>query len=255
MEAMERLAAVVNCLSAGKEAYGVTTISKTLGLNKTSTYRLLSALKDMEWVEQDPDSKRYRLGSGLLQIGLSAISQLDLRSVSIPHMNKLAEAVHESVVLSLRVGLERMYIEQLQSSSEIRHVVELGRRFPLWNGAPGKAMLAFLETDMVEQVLDGLARSKVRTFASGQPIIVEALRDELPAIRGRGYALSSGERVLGTSAVAAPVFGQFHRVVGAVSVSGPLPRFTVKLANGYAPAVVQTARTISLQLGDAGNNP
>jgi len=251
MSATEQVVAIITHLTTDRAPQGVTEISKKLGLSKSGTYRILSSLKRAQWVVQDPTTKKYNLGRGALELGLSMVSQLDIRNISLPYLNELSKITHEASMLSARVGLERIYIEQIQSSHEVRQIVEMGRRFPLWSGAPGKAMLAYMEENEIEQVINNLRQSGVSVLASGQVIDTDKLREELAEIRKQGFAVSVGERLAGVAAVAAPVFGRDRRFIGAISAGGPLSRFNVDLASSYGPLVSQVARKISLQLGDS----
>lgn len=254
MDTTERVIAIIGCPALGKGPCGVTEISKELGLSKSSAYRVLSSLKRAQWVAQDPKTKKYNLGTRVLELGLSMVSQLDLRSASLPYLNELRSTTHEAAMLSARVGLERIFIDQLQSNHEVRQVVELGRRFPLWLGAPGKAMLAFMEESEIEMVIDNLRKLGVHILASGQVLDIDRLREELAKIRRQGFAVTVGERLIATPAVAAPIFGRDQGVVGAISVGGPLPTFSVDQAVRYGPLVSQVSSKISLQLGNASEN-
>ena len=81
--------------------------------------------------------------------------------------------------------------------------------------------------------------------ASGEPIDADKLRTEIVKIRKKGYAVSSGERVLGGSGVAAPIFNRYRRVIGCISATGPSPRFTYETADRYGPLVQELADGIS----------
>jgi DNA-binding IclR family transcriptional regulator len=142
-----------------------------------------------------------------------------------------------------------MYIEMVESESEVRIVVPLGIRIPFWAGAIGKVMLAHMKDEEKEQVIRKLIHDEVKTYPTGQVLHISELTDELNDIRKKGYAIGSGERVPGAYAVAAPIFAKDYRVAGAISLHGPTPRFTLELALSNAPAVCEAARKISLQMG------
>jgi len=246
--------AVLNCLAGAKVPLGVTEISKCLGLSKGTISRILSDLEKEEMVVQDTVSHRHTLGIKLLELGLMAQSNVDLRSASLPYMHQLLNVTGETATLSMRVGMERMYIAQVPGTYEVRHVPELGKRFPLWAGGGGKVIWAYLEGDEAEAVFDSLRKSGVRTLASGQILDIDRLRAELGEIRKRGFAVTVGERVPSFCGVSAPVFGGEHRVVGVVSVGGPLPRFGFEEAMRLGPMVDDAARKISLHLGSFTQN-
>jgi DNA-binding IclR family transcriptional regulator len=248
MDVIKRFVSVVNYLSADQSYHGITEICQEMRVSKASVYRILSSLEDLGWVVQDPETRKYKLGSALLEIGLSVLSHLDIRMVSLRYLNQLRDSINESAMLTLRVGFERIFIDQVQDNHEIRLIAELGKRYPLWSGAQGKVMLAHLEEREIEMIVDNLIESGIRVLASGQNLDIDGLRKELVEIRKQGFAVSVGERVIGASAVASPIFGQDNRVAGAISVGGPLHRFSVDKARECGPLVSQVAEKISLQL-------
>ena len=254
MNTAERVIAILNYLAINQASRGVTEISRELGSGKSTVYRVLSSLESVQWVAQDSETDKYTLGSMALEFSLSLLNNFDVRKVSLRYLEELRDATGETSMLSLRVGLERIYVEQLPSHNEVRHFVQLGIRVPLWCGAPSKVMLAYMEENEVGVVMENLRKSGVTILASGQAVDSDSLREELANISRQGFAVTVGERVAAVAGVAAPIFDRHHRVVGAISVSGPLPRFSADLATSYGPLVGQAASKISLQVGDSKEN-
>jgi IclR family acetate operon transcriptional repressor len=249
MDVTERVIAIISLLTRHKGFHTVTGISKELGISKSTAHRIVSSLERLQWVVRDRWTRRYRLGPGALEIGLSMLSHINIRSISLPYLYQLHDTTNESAMLSLRIGLERVYIEQVESNSELLMKAELGKRYPLWCGAQGKAMLAYMEDSEIEAVIDNLIQSGVPVLASGQVLNMNDLREELAEIRRQGFAVSFGERVQGTAAVAAPIFGHDNRVAGAISVGGPQNRFSVEISKHYGAMVSKAAKDINLRLG------
>ena len=246
---MQRLIEIVNYLATSDRQYGVTEVSRELKIPKATVYRILSALVDAHWVDKNPESRRYGLSDVFLQMGLSQLSRHNLRRVSLPFLNNLQSLTHESAALSVRIGLERMFIETVESESEIRIIVPLGLRIALWSGAIGKVMLAYMQDEEKEQVISKLTQDGVKVYPTGLALRISELADELRDIEKQGYAVGSGERVPDAYAAAAPIFNKGGRVTGAISIHGPAPRFTLDSAISNAPPVCDAARKISLQMG------
>jgi DNA-binding IclR family transcriptional regulator len=154
-------------------------------------------------------------------------------------------------MLALRVGLERVFIAQVPSTLEVRMMVELGKSHPLWCGAQGKAILAYMEESEVEAVMNELIKSGTRVLASGTIIDIDGLSKELAEIQRQGFAVSFAERVPGAAAVAAPIFERDRRVVGAIAIGGPLQRFAPDIVNRFGRLVSQAATEISLEFGNS----
>ena len=202
MDVTERVIAIITCLAVEHSLHGVTGIAKELQISKGTVYRILSNLTRLQWAVQDPKTRKYRLGSRALDVGFSMVSDSKIESVSLPYLYELCEATGETAMLSLLVGRERVYIQQIQGKHEVRVIVELRERYPLWSGAAGTAMLAHLDRREIEEVISDLEKSGTQTTATGKLISIDELSKELEEIRERGFAVSIGTRIAGAVAVA-----------------------------------------------------
>jgi DNA-binding IclR family transcriptional regulator len=238
---------IVSFFITSKGPQKLTDVGKAVHISNSTVHRIMSSLKTAGWVVQDLLTKKYEVGPRLLEMAFRLTSQMDLKDISLPFLQRLNGEVKEVVTLSARVGLERIYVQQVLSDHELQPIVEIGTRLPLWVGASGKAILAYLEEEEIESVMKVAEQSGSSHFASGDAIDFRKLRQELIKIRSQGFSLSKSERVAGTTSVAAPIFSNGH-VVGSLSVGGPTVRFSLELARRYAPMVKKTAGRISLQL-------
>jgi DNA-binding IclR family transcriptional regulator len=241
--AIDRALAVLGVLAEASQPMGVTEIARRVGLPKSVVHYHVSALVRNRYVEARPD-RRYGLGYAALRLGRGNYSNLELRARALPHMRVLHHDSWETVTLSVLVGRERVYVDQLVSPQEIKLAVELGRPFPLHAGASGRAIMAFLPPDSREVLLsEPLERLSAYTVVDPN-----ALRDLLESVRIAGVAISRSERQEGAASVAAPVFDN-HGVAGAMSVCGPEYRFGTASLERYAPMLRTAATQLSRELG------
>ena len=250
LKTVDRVVAILNHLAESQVECGITEISRQLGLSKATIYRILSSLERAQWVVQKPGTRGYTLGSKVLGLCVSMLSNFSLIRDCVPHLKQLRDATGETAILNIRDGLQRLVVEQVQGYHEVRYLAEPGNRLPLWSAAPSKVILAFMEENEIEAVIGELMRSEVKALASGPAVDVDSLREELADIRRKGFAFSVGERVKGAFGMAAPIFDRDRRVVGSVSVAGPLTRVSADTVAKYSPLVRQAAREISLRLGN-----
>lgn len=250
MNTSQKVASIISYLANAKDYRGITELSRELRINKSGVHRLLTSLHDLQWVRQDPTSGKYALGTAMLEIGASIMSNMDIRTTGLPYLEKLRSVTTETATLVLRVDLRAMVLEQLPGFHEILRMTPVGKRLPLWLGSEGRSILAYLQEDEIEQILDYMNKQSDIVTPSGGHIDVNKLRTKIIEIRKRGYAVSSGERVLEGSGVAAPIFNKYRRVIGCISVTGPLPRFTYETANKYGTLVKESADSLSRCLGD-----
>lgn len=246
---------VVDILEAfldGRPDLGVSELSRELGWPKSVVHRILATLVEAGFVSADPASRRYRLGPKALRLGLSALAQVDVRRLALPHLWALRERTGETATLSILSGVERLYVEQVESAHPVRQTIEVGGHAPLYLGASGKAILAFLPAEQRAAVL---ARAKGARRADGAPLDLDQLRAELETIRQRGYAVSRSERIAGATSVAAPVFDHAGAVIGSMSAAGVTVRQDLAALEALGPLVRAAAAALSAELGWSGQQP
>jgi DNA-binding IclR family transcriptional regulator len=249
MNTAERVVDILDELASAGGPCGVSELSRQLKIGKNNIFRILSALQDKGWIEQNIETKKYSLTGAMAEVAFRALSQLDIQKISLPYLHELQQTTGETSALVSRVELERIFISCVTSNQAVRHVVPVGERRELWRGSGGKAILAFMTEDEIEAVLSQFSDVGVSVLAAGQPITVETLRAELAQIRKQGFAAAVGERQSGVCGVSAPIFNHNQRVVGAISVSGPMPRFDMEKALQYSPLIMEKAKKISSILG------
>lgn len=243
---VDRILAVLSVLTEGGN-YSLTEIARRTGLKKSSAFRIVSTLKAFGLAQQDQGDATYAVGPRLLEISLRYLSRLDLRTLALPELHWLKDATGQTATLSLRIGLRRVYLDQVESDSEVKQTITIGSTQPLHRGASGKAILAFLSAQDMEKAmeqatdLDELARHR--------------LHQELAQVRDRGFAISRGERVPGAAAAAAPILNHRQEVVGAVSVATLSEASSDADLLRYGSLAREAADRISRKLGHLPGGP
>ncbi len=243
VRAVERALDVLLCFNWNEKELTLTDISEKLGLAKSTVSRMLATLEMADFVYRDPKTNMYRLGSNIYYLGQIAKASMDLRNVAYPIMQELNNVTQETINLYLLDNLDRVCFEQIESPHTLKQVVKIGDRFPLWDGATGRVLLANLDEalwyDMIKE-LKPLTESTIT-----DPIkFIESLKET----KALGYAVSIGEKNYDIGCVAAPIFESTGKVKGCISISGP--RFRIpQNTDQYAHLVVEAAKKISNQLG------
>jgi DNA-binding IclR family transcriptional regulator len=208
----------------GQDADGSTVsgLAESTGLDRAVLYRLLDTLTEEGFVTRDPESRRYRLGLSVLELGVRAAQGLEVRRLAGPALRSLTDDTNETACLVVRDRDAVVVVEVIEPDGRFVQVnYRVGFRHPLGMAAHGKALLAFLP--------DG-----------------EKL-NELRPIRQRGVAYTRDEIEPGASAVAAPVFDHTGRAVAAVGIVAPTARLPEP--ENVALRVLRSAREISERLG------
>lgn len=243
--ASARVANVLLLFTDGPDAWGVSAIARELDLSKAVVHRILQTLVERTLLVADAETRTYRLGPASAVLGARALRESDLRSVAMPLLRRLQHLTGETTTVSALVPDGRVYLDQVESTREIKMTVEVGRRFPLYVGSSSACILAYLPRDEQEEILGGPLTSLTDRTVTDPDVLRARLRE----IRRVGYAHSDGERQIGAGAVAAPVFGVDGSPVGAISICGPLSRLGLEAREKLVPHLHKTAREISRALG------
>jgi IclR family pca regulon transcriptional regulator len=228
-------------------ALTLTEITKATNLNKTTVYRILTTLENTGYLIRDPETKRYRPGLKVLQLGFASISSLEVRQVARIYLEQLSQQVSETVSLSVLDGPDIIYVDRVRNQGIVGVVLGMGSRLPAHCASMGKAMLAHLPPAELRQYLDQVAREPCTPKSL---VDRQALESELALVRKQGYATNDEELEIGLRAVAAPIWDNSNRVVAAVNITGSVSSISQeRLVGELAESVRHTAAQISQALG------
>jgi DNA-binding IclR family transcriptional regulator len=245
LQSVDHALAVLETFDASNPELGVTALSGRLKLAKSTVYRLLSTLAARGYVYQNPATGKYRLGLKAFEVGSLAVSQLTVRDVALPFLERLRDATKETVHLGVREAEAVIYIDKIETPLPIRMFSRIGRRAPLHCTALGKVLLAFGGTAENARV----ARRELKRFTPNTITDPDVLAKELAQIRERGYALDDEEFEEGLKCVAAPLWDYSGAVVASAGIAGPHIRITSDRLADLIAVVRETAGDISARLG------
>jgi len=236
MSMVGRTAVVLAVFDLVHTPLGLSEIARRSALPKATVHRLAGQLVDHGFLERDGDG--YRLGVLLFELGQRVPRSRVLRDAALPFLEDLFVASRETVHLAVQVGTNVMYIDKLVGHSSGRTPSEVAGRFPLHCTATGKAILANLPAEELDEyVCRPLGRITRHTI-----VVPDVLRADLVAARRAGWAVEREETMIGYVSVAAPIFDRAGRPLGALSVTAPSRRFD---PDRFGPTVRTAARGLT----------
>jgi DNA-binding IclR family transcriptional regulator len=243
-QAIQRAVAVLKAFGPDPARLTAQQLSQRTGLNRSTVYRLLSALEHEGLVAAGEDG-RYRLGPDMAILGTLALRQLDLRALAQPVMRSLAERTGETIDLEIRHGARVMIVEEVAGDHLLNASSNIGTLYPAHCTATGKLLLAALPDDALAPILAG------ELCACGPRSITkpEALRAELQASLARGYATAYEELEAHLHAVAAPIYDHQRHMAAALSISGPSARLPRRREGEIARLLIAACAELSAALG------
>jgi IclR family KDG regulon transcriptional repressor len=243
---------MIDVIAAGsEEGVGLSEISRATSLNKTTAFNLLASLVTLHFLDQDPHSRRYRLGLRNLELGRIVQQRMHISHLARPILAELCKTTNETVNLGLPHLLDLSVIDSFQGSRILHATSYAGWRSLYHCTALGKAFMAKWDLSMRQTVyrLRGLPRQTPRTITD-----IDTLEKQLARFQVRGYALDLQENEPGVNGIATAIVNGLGEVAAAISVCGPSNRLTKKIMEQIAPDVMAGADSIAVAIG-GGEKP
>jgi IclR family transcriptional regulator, pca regulon regulatory protein len=250
-QSLERGLAILSSFDAHRSLIGVSELSRGLDLSRSTAHRYVTTLAKLGYLQQDPETKRYRLGPKVLDLGFSALNSMDLLEISAPHLRQLSDETQHTVNLAILDGTEVVYIERCRTTrpgqQEIDLNLHVGARLPAYCTAMGKAILAFVPEERLETIIDRI------DFAPRGPNTItdaKSFRKELAKIRASGISVNDEELAYGLRSIGAPIHSYSGEVVAALNLAIHRTMGSMdELIARFGPAVTQAAQDISRSMG------
>jgi DNA-binding IclR family transcriptional regulator len=246
IQVLERTFDLIDALSDDESELALSELSQRLHLHRSTTHRLLTVLSSTRYVEKNPASGKYRLGSKLMELGTKVAARLNLPAIARPFLQQLVDETGETAHLGILRQADVVSITNVESSRTLRAPATVGRRTPALASSQGKCLLAFLPEAELEPLI-GTFRWKAYTpHTITRPA---DLRVELRRVRQRGYALDDEEYEEGLKCIGAPVFDHSGAAVAAISIAGPAARLRRPRMPALTASVLKAAGGLSAAIG------
>lgn len=246
VQSVERTLDIIETLSEYKTGVGVTTLSKELKLHKSTVHRLLTTLMLRKYVEQDSETSKYKLGMRLFELGNAVLSKLDIRQHAMPYLRQLWRSTGETVQLAIVDQYKVLYVDVLETLERVGVKSNVGERVPLHCAAAGKAWLANLPDERLDEVM------KFVKFEPFTPYTIdtnEKLKDAVKQAQDLGYAVDNQEYSSDLVSVSSTVKNYRGRVIACVAITAPALRMNEERIREMGNNVKTTAEKISQSMG------
>ncbi|NKY96858.1 IclR family transcriptional regulator [Nocardiopsis alborubida] len=255
IQSIERAAAILRILATGARGLSLAEISRSLELPKGTVLGILRTLQHVGFVEQDPESGRYRLGGGMLSLGTRYLDGNELRTRALNWADSLASRSGESVRIGTLHKHQVLVVHHVFRPDASQQTLDVGTLLPLHATAIGKVLMAFDPLAAPEEdpaVVETGGAPVLTSFTRHTVTSPAALERQLDQVRDDGWAWEAEELVDGEVSIAAPIRDRRGTTVGAIGVRGAVERLR---GEGGRPDMEQVsyvrdaARAISRELG------
>jgi DNA-binding IclR family transcriptional regulator len=222
-------------------SYGISDISRILGIEKSTVHAIILALEEAGVIKRDSKKKKFALGEGLLKLIGCAYGQLRLRDIAIPFLKDLVELAGETSFVGILREDHLQIIGIEEGPGDMKITSHPGTILPMLAGATGKLILAHMEPQKAERIID----MRGLPYYTGKSIINKDIYlKEIDRVRKEGYAIDEGEYIDGVWAVASPIYNH-GRMLGAIWVAGFLSRLNREKRESIIDSTLKASRIIS----------
>jgi DNA-binding IclR family transcriptional regulator len=222
----------------------VTDIANELDMSKGSVHRYLSTLRDLGYLVKEDGL--YHLGLGFLELGHQTKYRHEISEITETKVEQLAEETGERAQFVMEEGGKGIYIHVVGGENAVLTDTQIGKEINLTTAGCGKAILAHLPEERVNDIIDqhGFVENNQNAITDRNQLF-----EELETVSEQGYALNRNEHIDGLWGIGAPILDPDGEVVGAISIGGPTNRIKPRIENGeIVEKIVGVANEIELHL-------
>ncbi len=244
MQIIDRAFELLELLSKNKGGYMISELSEKLDVPISSVHRLLSSFKKKNYIVQDPQTKRYRLGLKVLNLAVNLLNNCDIRKIVRPHMEALCSKHGEAVFLTIFENETAVCIDTVMNENSCKFYVKIGSEMPIHAAVAGQVILADEDEDRIDFVLKKTDYVPYTAYTITDP---EKLKQKLKEIKKMGYGICDEELEIGVQAFGVPIRDHSGKAIASITM------LRIKTGNEIEKEKLEdlkkTAFDISLALG------
>ena len=214
--AVERALMILQCFEGVGEMRTLASLARHAGMYKSTALRLANSLCKMGFLQRD-EAGLYSIGSEIMRLGSLRRNVVDVEEIMRPALRALTEVTQETASFYIRDGRHRLCLYRENSPRVVRHYLHEGERLPLNDGATGQVIRAYSR---------------------------HVKNPQLATVRRHGWAIVIGESHPDLAAISTPIFNREKELLGALTISGPVTRFSAEKVKSFRVVIVRTAQGI-----------
>lgn len=244
VQSLDRGLAVIRCFSSERPSLTLSEVAERTGLTRAAARRFLLTLQELGYVGSS--GRQFSLRPRVLALGYAYLSSFSVAQIAQPHLEDLAEELHESCSVSVLDGDDIVYVARASANRIMTIALTVGTRLPPYPTSMGRVLLAHLP-DAEREAL--LSRATLRKLTDHTIVDLDRLREVLGTVRSRGWAAVDQELEAGVRSIAVPIRDSSGKVVAAINASAHAARVPMRtLEKQFLPRLLDAAGHIDSEL-------
>lgn len=244
VQAVERAIRILQLVAESESPISIADLTEQTKMNRTTIWRLLVTLENLDFIERDPITKGYQLGYAASRLVLGNKVYEPFVRRARPSMERLRDETNETVLLSVPKQLGILTIDQIDAPHSVRVVNYVNSILPPHCTSNGKVLLSYLS----EEELDIFLANPLEKITPNTITNPKQLKEEILAVRDQGFGITIGELDESENGISVPIIDKGNTLIGFLSVSGPNYRLVKDQMITLAPRIIATAEEIASNL-------
>jgi IclR family pca regulon transcriptional regulator len=244
VQSLDRGLAVIRCFSSERPSLTLSEVAERTGLTRAAARRFLLTLQELGYVGST--GRQFSLRPRVLALGYAYLSSFSVAQIAQPHLEDLAEELHESCSVSVLDGDDIVYVARASANRIMTIALTVGTRLPPYPTSMGRVLLAWLPPAEIDAIL---GRTSLRKLTEQTVVDPDELKQILATVRAQGWAAVDQELEAGVRSVAVPIRDSSGKVVAAINASAHAARVPMRtLEKQFLPRLLDAARQIDTEL-------
>ena len=244
VQSLDRGLAVIRCFSSERPSLTLSEVAERTGLTRAAARRFLLTLQELGYVGST--GRQFSLRPRVLALGYAYLSSFSVAQIAQPHLEDLAEELHESCSVSVLDGDDIVYVARASANRIMTIALTVGTRLPPYPTSMGRVLLASLPTSELDAHLQ---RTSLRKLTERTVVSEAELRQILITVAAQGWAAVDQELEAGVRSIAVPIRDSSGRVVAAINASAHAARVPMRtLERQFLPRLLDAAQQIDAEL-------
>lgn len=222
MNSTEKVLWILNRLADEPYEMNLTSLANEMNTVKSGVYKILAVMITHGFILQNHETKKYSIGPALFRLGNVYNNRVGIWGMAKPVLMEIAEVTQEEVSIGIREGDTAILAYKIDSPLPVRHVEDVGTKFPMNASSIGKVLAAYYDRDKAESLLNSITFEKLTENTLVDP---DDILQEYKKIREQGYAIADEERFQDSFGLAVPIFTG-NVVFSCISITGPKSRIS-----------------------------
>lgn len=246
VQSIDRAFDIMEYLSREPEGLSLTEISQKLDLPTSTVFRLLSVLRDRNYINKNDSTSVYKLGLGFLELISIYLGSLELKTEARPYLRRLSQQTGQVVFMGMEQDHELVYIDKYEQFNEKNNFCFIGQRHQLYCTALGKSLLIKYSSEEIYKIYE---EKVLESYTEKTITDLDELIKQVEQNHERGYSIDDEENEMGTCCVAAPIYDYRKTIIAAVSTSWHIDSKDSDEIKHNIDLVKETAADISTTMG------